>query len=258
MQPISRGFALVTVFAMSLAFLPAAHAEQHLTTSGFTLAIAGSSSGSAEIDLLSDTGSTVRIALTGDPANTPVLAYSEDAPRENTVFGGVQLAGTVTEGYRITSLTLSGTLNASSEITPPDFECGINCFGRGGEAGNEATIAWTLTSAGISTTLPRLNVPYIEGSAPFALATNTHTTGDFTLDIQSTLFAYAAGTMYEITHFEGGSSWISYHSWPAWSALQLTDLVLTANVSAVPEPGTYGMLLAGLGVLGMRARRRVR
>ncbi|MEO6281351.1 FxDxF family PEP-CTERM protein [Roseateles sp.] len=34
------------------------------------------------------------------------------------------------------------------------------------------------------------------------------------------------------------------------------DAVLNISVSAVPEPGVYAMLLAGLGVVGLRARRR--
>ena len=36
------------------------------------------------------------------------------------------------------------------------------------------------------------------------------------------------------------------------------DLDLTASTAAIPEPETYAMLLAGLGMLGFAARRRRR
>ncbi|MGW8392066.1 PEP-CTERM sorting domain-containing protein [Pseudoduganella sp. HUAS MS19] len=42
------------------------------------------------------------------------------------------------------------------------------------------------------------------------------------------------------------------NAYPDFSNLAL----FARNVSAVPEPGEYGMLLAGLGVLGVLARRR--
>jgi hypothetical protein len=42
-----------------------------------------------------------------------------------------------------------------------------------------------------------------------------------------------------------------------WAGVSFTtDSSLVLNISAVPEPATYGMLVAGLGLLGVVARRR--
>jgi hypothetical protein len=57
---------------------------------------------------------------------------------------------------------------------------------------------------------------------------------------------------FKIDWFNGGSNV------PAFSNLTMfyKDAVLTPNVSPVPEPGTWAMMLAGLGFLGFAARRK--
>jgi len=65
---------------------------------------------------------------------------------------------------------------------------------------------------------------------------------------------------------DGSQSQANYVNFtPTGSATMITSLVFSspntnafeiANVTAVPEPGTYAMLLAGLGALGFVARRR--
>jgi hypothetical protein len=42
----------------------------------------------------------------------------------------------------------------------------------------------------------------------------------------------------------------------AWFAVDITNNGNTGNVAAIPEPGTYALLLSGLGVIALIARRR--
>lgn len=49
---------------------------------------------------------------------------------------------------------------------------------------------------------------------------------------------------------------IEYQTDLGEASLWLNTITVTANVAAVPEPETYAMLLAGLGVMGLIARRR--
>jgi hypothetical protein len=45
----------------------------------------------------------------------------------------------------------------------------------------------------------------------------------------------------------------------AWSHWSVSNMTYTANITAaVPEPETYGMMLAGLGLLGFMARRKAK
>lgn len=57
------------------------------------------------------------------------------------------------------------------------------------------------------------------------------------------------------TGFEGNYIGLSASASDATGGLETFYVANTANVTPVPEPGTYAMLLAGLGVMGFVARR---
>jgi hypothetical protein len=58
--------------------------------------------------------------------------------------------------------------------------------------------------------------------------------------------------------FEGNYVGLSAAASDATGGLETFYVANTANVTPVPEPGTYAMLLAGLGVMGFVARRSAR
>ncbi len=83
-------------------------------------------------------------------------------------------------------------------------------------------------------------------------------TGWLAIDVTSSLQAMQAGTLanngWALIPFVAGTNGIDIHTREFATASLRPELVV--NVTAVPEAGTLAMLVAGLGVLGLLARRR--
>jgi hypothetical protein len=169
--------------------------------------------------------------------------------------------GAVKEGYRITSLSLSGKFMADAWVqteVPPLGNC--NCTiswvnpGSGGSSGNAVL---TVAQGGKEEVFSYVNsAGNLNGRIElFELSYNQIITGEFDLGL------YAAGmadTRYGYyTVIDGAGSYDI--SMGASAEMNFSDMKLTVQVeqiSAVPEPGTYAMLLAGLGIISFAARRQ--
>ncbi|GGX98912.1 PEP-CTERM sorting domain-containing protein [Pseudoduganella dura] len=236
---------------------PLAHAAQELNPTGFTLALTEALYPSEfDMRVLSDNGGTVQIALPGAiPITSPVQSASHGTEYLNGDDTWAKLGGAVREGYRITSVTLSGVLSGAFDIGQPDRVCGTGCTGTAGVAGNAARIDWTIGNHGATTSLP---TRYTDITSPQAFSSTFtgQVEGDFTLDVSSALEAYALSANQLVHHLSGDFEWYEQLYWETTSSIALSDLTLTVQVSAVPEPGTYAMVLAGLGLMGFAARRR--
>ena len=244
---------------MLLAFgvaAPLAHAAPGVSTAGFTL-VQNAGYSTTGLQVLSDNGSTVQISLSGaEPAINPLSAIAESYDYWNADYGWAQLGGTVKQGYQITSITVGGVLSGSLDIGQPDVDCDTNCTSYAGAATSNGGIEWKITSNGNSMTAVG-QLDNVTSSQGFSSTLTGGLEGDFTLDIYSFLRGSAQATHYAISHNIGDDGeWTEELFWTSESKIALSDLTLTVQVSPVPEPGTYAMLLAGLGLLGCAARRR--
>lgn len=139
----------------------------------------------------------------------------------------------INAGYRVSRVMLTGV--AFGQLSPgqlPDFPPGIVH----NEANAHLTVSSTMTWSSLNGDIGAENT--IDVSSP---ALNL--TGLADVGISGTLLAQAWGV-------EGGGAFAE-----SMASASLRDLVLHVEVSAVPEPATYGMLLAGFVLLGAAARR---
>jgi len=204
--------------------------------------------GNFSMDLLSDANGTAQIGLF-----MGLKGYTVGTAQAGGDFNGDiawnQLAGSVRQGYRITSMTLSAVANGTLYLE--SLPC-YSCFVEEGEATNNAGIDMALTQDGERTDFLGSRVHNVIGSQAIAATATVPVEGDFVLDLSAGNDASARGTHQVIF----GSDWSSERWLQATASIGVTNYLLTVQVAPVPEPSTYAMLLAGLGVAGWAARRR--
>ncbi|WP_439535291.1 DNRLRE domain-containing protein [Methyloversatilis sp.] len=190
-------------------------------------------------------GSESDISVDGDDGS-PGLQPNQGLIRFDGLFGNG--TGQISSGFTVVSATLTlNVFNPGSGFTVHDMltdwaqgSATWNSFGSGVQAdGVEASVA-SLFSIGAS-----------NGAENVA-------NGTLVIDVTATLQGMAAGGLpgygWALLPFTNGTNGIDFDT-SEYSVTSLRPL-LSVEIAPVPEPETYAMLLAGLGLIGFAARRR--
>ena len=229
----------------------AVHAEQRVDAAGFVMSIPGYTPYYNNLRLLSDVGGTTRIAVNGFnvASGNSILDLTSYDTGFSTEFINWEYPSfdfDVRDGYRVTSMTLTGTITGVLKVGVPP------AGGTLGEANNAFSMNLGFSQGGQSVSMEQHAVKDLNGDRQFQLDANLPFEGDFTMNINSeaSLFALSGVSFWYDGHHPGISTY-----YKSYASLNWHDAVLTVQVSAVPEPSTWGMLLAGIGLLGVAARR---
>lgn len=220
-----------------------------INATGFSLSsFAGASSEALPMTLISETNETTVIGLGNllpQVNNDPWQEYST-----NSNEGFAQLVGHIQHGYRITGLSLSGVAYGEMSLLELTSYPGFSVWP--GEVSNSVTINWSLATDGAYTPLQGIQMANIKGNADFESGVDLSMDEAFRIDIDSLVTASGRETIV-VNHPDRYTTWLDMY--PNWSMVRLSDVTLTVQVSAVPEPGTYTMLLAGLAVFAFARRK---
>jgi len=121
----------------------------------------------------------------------------------------------------------------------------------------EVPVGYTLVTSTVvsNNLLPKFNIDPGSAYSLFSAGADTVVGGaDDTLVGGAWSFSGATGNSPNSSSV--GSGWYYYKATGFVSGTKAGHYSITSDVSAVPEPETYAMLLAGLGALGFLARRR--
>ncbi len=204
------------------------------------------------LSLLSDAGGTTRIAVNGFNVASgnslwDVTSYDAGFPAESMNWEYPSFDFDVRNGYRVTSMTLTGTITGVLKVGLPA------AGGTPGEANNAFFLSWGLSQAGQSVSMAQQAVKDLNGDRQIQLNADLPFEGAFTMNINS---EGSLSALSGVSYWYDGDDAEGFNYYQSYASLNWHDAVLTVQVSPVPEPSTWGMLLAGLGLLGMAARRR--
>jgi len=165
----------------------------------------------------------------------------------------------------------AGQIKASDVIVSARVTLSIDSGGSGVQfhdmlqMWNESTITWNNAKLG-GNTQEGIQADGVEAAITpfFSFGANDgskNIDGDtFTADVTSSLMAIQAGTLPGygwalLPYTPDGTNGLDFYTQEG-SSVFTPGPVLTVEIAPVPEPETYAMMLAGLGLLGFVARRR--
>lgn len=190
--------------------------------------------------LLSDTNGVTRIGLTSAADN--LSAYTSRYQQGNFYAGLFEV--TVHPGYRVTGFSFSGTFEGVLDVPPnPDGSPG------NGFAFNSGNVEFSAGSRpyGVFYGEHSQRFDMLDGAIPFTMSSGQLSlTTDFNLSLQGLILVSAYPTV--TPQNPGGID--------SFASLRLANPVFTIYTTAVPEPATYAMLLAGMAIVGLARRRR--
>lgn len=228
---------LLMVAALALTSVAAAaHTPARIDTAAFS--IVNPWSASAEV-LLSDADGVTRIGLASAASD---LSAATSSYQQGSFYGGL-FEVTVHAGYRVTGFAFSGIFEGVLEVPPnPDGSPGD------GVAYNSGYVEFSAGSRpyGVLYSEHAQRIDMLDGAVPFSMASGPLAlSSDFNLSLQGLIMVSAYPTVTP-EHPEGIDSFAS---------MRLANPMFTIYTTAVPEPASYAMLLAGMAVLETRRRR---
>ncbi|WP_338759206.1 PEP-CTERM sorting domain-containing protein [Massilia sp. METH4] len=197
-----------------------------------------------DISLIGETNTSVSFSLHGIAGG-----YSLGTDSSYQPFSGDYLAWNnfydiaVKDGYKVTGITVSG--HFWGELSPAQWTMP-------GVATNEMSFSFDVH---------QLGNPPIESNGAHAQNLNTQQAfslvtggtalqGEFSVSFAGFNSVGAESVMY-YDELYNETYWLGSRAYSG-----MGDLVMTIEVSPVPEPATYGMMLGGMGLLAFAARRR--
>ncbi|MCY0914773.1 VPLPA-CTERM sorting domain-containing protein [Massilia sp. H27-R4] len=228
---------LLVTAALALASVSTAHATSRVDTVAFSIV---DQWGASPDMLLYNSNGLTRIGLSS--AASSLGAYTSRYSEGNFYAGLFEV--TVHAGYYVTGFAFSGTFEGALDVASnPNGTPG------NGYAFNSGNIEFSAGSRpyGVFYGEHTQRVDMLDGAVPFTMSSgHVSLATDFNLSLQGLIMVSAYPSV--TPQYPSGID--------SFASLRVANPMLTIYTSAVPEPASYGMLLAGVAVIGLVRRRR--